>query len=80
MSEATPHLIRPEEYLEKSELVFTPELLRIELGMTDKEFEPYREEIKNMINGIKIKKPEEFELKIYYGWKSTSHYIRNTFS
>ena len=62
LSEATPHLIRPEEYLEKSELVFNPELLRIELGMTDKEFEPYREEIKNMINELN-KKPEEFELK-----------------
>lgn len=62
LSEATPHLIRPEEYLEKSELFFNPELLRIELGMTDKEFEPYREEIKNMINELN-KKPEEFELK-----------------
>lgn len=62
LSEATPHLIRPEEYLEKKELMFNPELLRIELGMTEKEFEPYREEINNMINELN-KKPEEFELK-----------------
>ncbi|MCI8272768.1 MAG: CYTH domain-containing protein [Clostridia bacterium] len=62
LSEATPHLIRTEEYLEKDELAFNPELLRIELGMTDKEFEPYREEIRNMINELN-KKPEEFELK-----------------
>ena len=61
LSEAT-NLIRTEEYLEKSELVFNPELLRIELGMTEKEFEPYREEIRNMINELN-KKPEEFELK-----------------
>ena len=61
LSEATPHLIRPEEYLEKNELVFNPEL-RIELGMEDKEFEPYREKINDIINELN-KKPEEFELK-----------------
>lgn len=62
LSEATPHLIRPEEYLEKNELVFNPELLRIELGMDDKEFVPYREKINDIINELN-KKPEEFELK-----------------
>ena len=62
LSEATPHLIRPDEYLEKNELAFNPEILRIELGMTEQEFEPYRDELKNMINELN-KKPEEFELK-----------------
>lgn len=62
LSEATPHLIRTDEYLEKNELYFNPEIVRIEQGMDEKEFEPYREEIKNMINELN-KKPEEFELK-----------------
>lgn len=66
LSEATPNLIRPEEYLEKNELRFNPEILRIELGMTKKEFEPYLEEIKNMIDELN-KKPEEFELKYIMG-------------
>lgn len=62
LSEATPHLIRPEESLEKHEILFNTELLRLELGMDEIEFETYREEIKNMINDLN-KKPEEFELK-----------------
>ena len=48
LTEATPHLIRPEEYLEKSEVAFNPEILRLELGMTEKEFKPYKEELKAM--------------------------------
>ena len=62
LTEATPHLIRPEEYLEKSEVAFNPEILRLELGMTEKEFKPYKEELKAMVNELN-KKPEEFELK-----------------
>ncbi|MBR3152118.1 MAG: CYTH domain-containing protein [Clostridia bacterium] len=62
LSEATPHLIRPGESLEKHEISFNTELLRLELGMSKKEFDNYREEIKNMINDLN-KKPEEFELK-----------------
>lgn len=75
LSEATPHLIRPEEYLEKNELFFNLELLRIELGLTDKEFEPYREKIKNMINELN-KKPEEFELK--YIIDESQHHAQDT--
>lgn len=66
LAEATPNLIKPEEYLEKSEYVFNMEMLRLELGMTDKEFEPYIDKIKNMINESN-KKPEEFELKYISG-------------
>ena len=62
LAEATPHLIRPEEYLEKDGLFFNPEILRLELGMTPEEFKPYREELKVMVNELN-KKPEEFELK-----------------
>ena len=43
-------------------MYFNPDIVRIELGMDEKEFEPYREELKNMINELN-KKPEEFELK-----------------
>ena len=77
LSEATPHLIRPEEYLEKNELFFNPEILRIELGMTNKEFEPYREEIKNMINELN-KKPEEFELKYIIDENENQHLVQDT--
>lgn len=62
LSEATPHLIKPEQYLEKCDLFFNLEVLRLELGMTEIEFKPYREEIQNMLNELN-KKPEEFELK-----------------
>ncbi|MBR3132672.1 MAG: CYTH domain-containing protein [Clostridia bacterium] len=62
LTEATPHLIRPEESLEKHEISFNTEILRLELGMSENEFEKYREEINNMINDLN-KKPEEFELK-----------------
>lgn len=62
LSEATPHLIRPEEYLERNELFFNQELLRIELGLSVEKFNEYREDIKNMINDLN-RKPEEFELK-----------------
>ena len=62
LSEAAPNLIRPEDILEKNEIAFNPEILRIELGMNEKEFEPYRCKIKTMITELN-KKPEEFELK-----------------
>ena len=62
LSEATPHLIRTDEYVERNELFFNQELLRIELGLSVDKFNKYREDIKNMINDLN-KKPEEFELK-----------------
>ncbi len=62
LSVATPHLIRPDEFLERDENYFNPELVRIELDMSEMEFEPYKERIRNMINELD-KKPEEFELK-----------------
>ena len=62
LSEATPNLIRPDEYLEKKELMFNPEMLRLELGMDEKEFKKYKEDVENMINELN-RTPEEFELK-----------------
>ena len=62
LSEATPYLIRTGIYVEKNGLMFNQELLRIELGMSEEEFEPYVEKIQNMLDELN-KKPEEFELK-----------------
>ena len=66
LSEATPHLIRPDEFLEFKELLFNPEILRMELNMSEQEFKLYRLEIKSMIEDLN-KKPEEFELKYIIG-------------
>ncbi len=61
LSEAT-NLIRPQESLEKKALVFNPELLRLELGLSRDEFQQYEGEIEMIIQELN-KKPEEFELK-----------------
>lgn len=56
------NLIRPQEILEDTYIFFNPELLRIELGLDNKEFKKYESELKRMIEELN-KKPEEFELK-----------------
>lgn len=61
LSEAT-NFIKPQETLKSNSLVFNPEILRIELGMSKEEFKNYEPQINKLIEKLN-KKPEEFELK-----------------
>lgn len=61
LSEET-NLIRPQDTLEQRLLFFNPELLRLELGYSEKEFEQYESRLEKLVDDIN-KKPEEFELK-----------------
>ena len=56
------NLIRPQEILEDTYIFFNPELLRLELCLSDIEFKKYESEIEKMVEELN-KKPEEFELK-----------------
>lgn len=56
------NLIRPQEELEDTYIFFNPELLRLELGLSNIEFKKYEGELVKMIEELN-KKPEEFELK-----------------
>ena len=56
------NLIRPQEILDVKYTYFNPNLLRIELGLSEKEFEKYESEVNKMIEHFN-KNPEEFELK-----------------
>ena len=56
------NLIRPQEILEDTYIFFNPQLLRLELGLSDVEFGKYESELRKMIEELN-KKPEEFELK-----------------
>lgn len=56
------NLIPTQETHEDDYIFFNPEMLRIELGLNEKEFKKYEREIKRMIEELN-KKPEEFELK-----------------
>ena len=56
------NLIRPQEILEDTYIFFNPQLLKLELGLSDEEFRKYESEVKKMIDELN-KKPEEFELK-----------------
>lgn len=56
------NLIRPQEILEDTYVFFNPQLLRLELGLSDIEFRKYESEVRKMIEELN-KKPEEFELK-----------------
>lgn len=58
----TTNLIRPQDNFERVRTFFNPEILRLELGMSEQEFNQYDKQIKKMIEDIN-KKPEEFELK-----------------
>ena len=56
------NLIRPQEILEDTYIFFNPQLLRLELGLSDIEFGKYESELRKAIEELN-KKPEEFELK-----------------
>lgn len=56
------NLIRPQEALEDTYIFLNPQLLRIELGLSEIEFEKYEREVKKVLEELN-KKPEEFELK-----------------
>ena len=56
------NLIHPQELLEDTFLFFNSKILRLELGMTPEQFQPYKKEIDKMLADLN-KKPEEFELK-----------------
>lgn len=56
------NLIRPQEILEDIYIFFNPQLLKLELGLSDIEFRKYESEVRKMIEELN-KKPEEFELK-----------------
>lgn len=56
------NLIRPQEILEDTYIFFNPELLRLELCLSDIKFKKYESEIEKMVEELN-KKPEEFELK-----------------
>ena len=56
------NLIRPQEILEDTYVFFNPQLLRLELGLSEIEFRKYESEVRKMIEELN-KKPEEFELK-----------------
>ena len=56
------NLIKPQEILEDIYIFFNPELLRLELGLSNTEFKKYESEVRKMIEELN-KKPEEFELK-----------------
>lgn len=56
------NLIRPQETLEDTYVFFNPQMLRLELGLSNIEFKKYESEIKKMVEELN-KKPEEFELK-----------------
>lgn len=58
----TTNLIRPQDNFERVRTFFNPEILRLELGMSEKEFNQYDKQIGKMLDDIN-KKPEEFELK-----------------
>lgn len=61
LSDAT-NLIRPQDTYQKKRTFFNPDMLRLELGMDEKEFEPYQKHIQDALKEL-IGKKEEFELK-----------------
>lgn len=71
------NLIRPQEELENTYIFFNPELLRLELGLSDKEFLKYESEVIKMIEELN-KKPEEFELKYIIDEKDTEDLDKET--
>ncbi len=71
------NLIRPQEELENTYIFFNPELLRLELGLSDKEFKKYESEVIKMIEELN-KKPEEFELKYIIDEKDTEDLDKET--
>lgn len=58
----TTNLIRPQDIFERYRTFFNPEILRMELNMSEKEFSEYYESIEKILSNTS-KRPEEFELK-----------------
>lgn len=71
------NLIRPQEELENTYIFFNPELLRLELNLSDNEFKKYESEVIKMIEELN-KKPEEFELKYIIDEKDTEDLDKET--
>lgn len=71
------NLIRPQEILEDTYIFFNPQLLRLELGLSDIEFEKYESEVRKMIEELN-KKPEEFELKYIINENATGKMDQET--
>lgn len=72
------NLIRSQEELENTYIFFNPELLRLELNLSDNEFKKYESEVKKMIEELN-KKPEEFELKYIIDEHNTEELDKETF-
>lgn len=58
----TTNLIRPQDNFERVRTFFNPEILRLELGISEKDFSQYEGKIKEIMDNV-TKTPEEFELK-----------------
>lgn len=71
----TTNLIRPQDNFERVRTFFNPEILRLELGMSEIEFNQYDKQIKKMLEDIN-KKPEEFELKYILSDKMTQRFSK----
>ena len=72
------NLIRSQEELENTYIFFNPELLRLELNLSDNEFKKYESEVIKMIEELN-KKPEEFELKYIIDEHNTEELDKETF-
>lgn len=71
----TTNLIRPQDNFERVRTFFNPEILRLELGMSEIKFNQYDKQIKKMLEDIN-KKPEEFELKYILSDKMTQRFSK----